>query len=91
MKKANKTNKPKAKKTTRKSSKGKLTGFCEKFDEKSMCYRCLDMSRELVLCNELEEEELKRVRKIMKMIMEKKRLPKKEVDFLGSLSEIYLS
>jgi len=86
------------KKTIRKSlkplkvSKEKNRGeVCERFREEEMCYRCLDLSRALLLCGELDMIELKKIRTIMTNIISKKGVLKDEVTFLNELSDTYLN
>ena len=78
-------------KKSSKPAKNKKKHICERYNEDEMCYRCLDLSRELLLCGELDEDELKRVKRVMVEIISKRGVPREEVDFLEKLSEAYLN
>jgi hypothetical protein len=82
-----KITKKKAKPRTKKAKKGEI---CE-HSESEMCSKCLYISRELLLCGELDEKELLKVRQIMTKIITKKGVFKEEVKFLNGLSDMYLS
>lgn len=73
------------------SKRQKKDTVCERYNEQEMCYRCLDIARSLLLCGELDEEELVRVRKIMVDIIDKRGVLKEEVVFLDRLSDEYLN
>ena len=79
-----KTNKPK------RATSRKKGDVCE-HSEKETCNKCLLIARELLLCGELDEKELQKVRVIMTKIITKKGVLKEEVKLLGSLSDAYLT
>lgn len=79
-------------KKARPKKAGKVHGknICERYNEDAMCYRCLDLARSLLLSSNLDDTELKRVRKVMTDIINKKGVLKDDVSFLNSLSDEYL-
>jgi len=89
VKKAKKTKKPvkKSKKVVSKKAKGVV---CERYNGIDMCYRCLDLARALLLTDDLAPDELKKIKKIMADIVDRRGVLKEDVVFLGNLSDAYL-
>jgi hypothetical protein len=87
--------KKKVKKTVAKAIKPKAKSqkrdLCERYREEEMCYKCLDLSRSLLLSGDLDEAELAKIRKIMTDIINKRGVLKEDVLLLDRLSDEYLS
>jgi len=69
----------------------KVRHVCERYREDEMCYKCLDLTRSLLLCGDLNGAELTKIRKIMTDIINKKGVLKEDVVFLNQLSDEYLN